>query len=123
MWAMHRTGELNEIEIEEVSSKLVSSAGSCGAMETASTMALMTETLGIMLPGGAAIPAVLGDRYCHAELTGARAVEIAEENLIPDKIMTAQSIANSLRILHAIGGGHQRPDPYDPHRRKIRHQS
>ncbi|MBT3906506.1 MAG: dihydroxy-acid dehydratase [Rhodospirillaceae bacterium] len=104
MWAMHRAGELDEQEIEEVGSKLVPSAGSCGVMGTASTMALMTETLGMMLPGGAAIPAVLGDRYRHAELTGARAVEIAEEDLVPETIMTAQSIANSLRVLHAIGG-------------------
>lgn len=104
MWAMHRAGELDEQEIEEVGSKLVPSAGSCGVMGTASTMALMTEALGMMLPGGAAIPAVLGDRYRHAELTGVRAVEIAEENLTPDKIMTAQSVANSLRVLQATGG-------------------
>jgi dihydroxy-acid dehydratase len=104
LWAMHRAGEIGEREIEELSAKLVPTAGTCGIMGTASTMAMMSEALGMMLPGGAAIPAVHADRLRHAEATGARAVGLASENLTPDKIMTPEAFANAFRVLLAIGG-------------------
>jgi len=83
---------------------LVPSAGTCGVMGTASTLACMTEAMGMMLPGGATIPAVLADRLRHAETAGGRAVAMAAEGLTPDKIMTPEALANGLRILLAIGG-------------------
>lgn len=101
---MHRAGEIGEREIEELSAKLVPTAGTCGIMGTASTMAMMSEALGMMLPGGATIPAVHADRLRHAEATGARAVGLASENLTPDKIMTPEAFANAFRVLLAIGG-------------------
>jgi dihydroxy-acid dehydratase len=104
LWAMHRAGEIGEREIEELSAKLVPTAGTCGIMGTASTMAMMSEALGMTLPGGAAIPAVHADRLRHAEATGARAVGLASENLTPDKIMTPEAFANAFRVLLAIGG-------------------
>ncbi len=103
-WAMHRAGEVDEGEIEEIGGKLAPTAGTCMVMGTASTMACMTEALGMMLPGGAAIPAVAADRLRHAEAAGARAVELAGEGLTPDKIMTPEAIANAFRIMLAIGG-------------------
>lgn len=103
-WAQYRAGEISTEEISEITNELVPSAGSCGVMGTASTMACMTEAMGMMLPGGAAIPAVMADRLRHAESAGRRAVEMAAEGLTPDKIMTSESLANSLRILLAIGG-------------------
>ena len=103
-WASYRAGEVNGEEIEEITNNLVPSGGTCGVMGTASTIACMTEALGMMLPGGATIPAVLADRLRHAEIAGTRAVAMAGENLTPDKILTTSSLANALRILLAIGG-------------------
>ena len=73
-------------------------------MGTASTMACMTEALGMMLPGGATIPAVHADRERFAERTGRRAVEIAAENLRPERLMTPDAFHNALLTLQAIGG-------------------
>jgi dihydroxy-acid dehydratase len=73
-------------------------------MGTASTMALCSEALGMMLPGGACIPAVLAERMRNAEATGARAVGIAKERLAPDRIMTPAAFENALRVLLAVGG-------------------
>jgi dihydroxy-acid dehydratase len=73
-------------------------------MGTASTMALVAEALGMMLPGGAAIPAVHADRLRHAESTGERAVALASERLLPSQIMTRRSMTNALRVLQAVGG-------------------
>jgi len=104
LWGKHRAGEIDEKEITEISGQLVPSIGFCGVMGTASTMACMTEALGMMLPGGATIPAVHSDRMRHAEAAGRRAVAMVKENLTPDKIITPKSIANALRALMAIGG-------------------
>ncbi|MFC5357629.1 IlvD/Edd family dehydratase [Azospirillum himalayense] len=104
LWGKHRAGEISAAEIQELTGKLAPAAGTCMVMGTASTMALMTEAMGMMLPGGAAIPAVHADRLRHAEATGARAVAMAAEGLTPDKIMTPAALANALRVLHAVGG-------------------
>jgi dihydroxy-acid dehydratase len=58
----------------------------------------------MMLPGGAAIPAVYSNRLRHAQAAGARAVGMANEDLTPDRIMTPAAFENALRVLLAIGG-------------------
>jgi dihydroxy-acid dehydratase len=103
-WARFRAGEIDQQEINEVNEKLAPTAGTCMVMGTASTMALCTEAMGMMLPGGAAIPAVMADRIRNAEATGARAVAIAKEGLTPAKIMTPRAFENALRVLLAISG-------------------
>ena len=103
-WADYRAEQIDAQEIEAVTDRLVTSAGTCGVMGTASTMACMTEAMGMMLPGGATIPAVHADRLRHAEQAGARAMSLASEDLTPSRIMTEKSLANALRVLLAIGG-------------------
>lgn len=104
MWGKFRAGEIDEAEIEDISSKLVPTAGTCGVMGTASTMALMTEAMGMMLPGGAAIPAFAADRLRHAEETGTRAVALAKEKVTPDQIITQAALNNAMKTLLAVGG-------------------
>jgi len=103
-WGKYRAGELDEREITEINGALAPSAGTCMVMGTASTMACMTEALGMMLPGGAAVPAVHADRLRAAEATGARAVGLANDKLTPKQIMTPRAFENALRMLLAIGG-------------------
>ena len=79
VWAKFRAGDVDEREINEINAKLAPSAGTCMVMGTASTMALCTEALGMMLPGGACPPAVMAERMRHAEASGARAVGMAKE--------------------------------------------
>ena len=104
LWGQHRAGAIDEAEIEDISGKLAPGPGTCMVMGTASTMALVAEAMGMMLPGGAAIPAVHADRLRHAEATGERAVAIAREELRPSRIMTPRSMQNALRVLQAVGG-------------------
>jgi dihydroxy-acid dehydratase len=103
-WARFRAGDIDQQEIGEINNKLAPSAGTCMVMGTASTMALCTEALGMMLPGGACTPAVMADRIRHAEASGARAVAIAKEKLTPAKIMTPEAFENALRVLLAVSG-------------------
>ncbi|CAN0533252.1 unnamed protein product, partial [Ectocarpus sp. 8 AP-2014] len=103
-WGEYRGGRIDDEEINQIEGRLVPTAGTCGVMGTASTMACMTEALGMMLPGGATIPAVAADRLRHAEAAGARAMKMAEEGLTPSKIITPKSLENALRVLLTIGG-------------------
>ena len=93
-----------QAEIDAVEGRLVTTAGTCAVMGTASTMAAIAEALGMTLPGTAAIPAVHADRLRAAEATGARAVALARSDLTPDKIITAGAIENAARVLLALGG-------------------
>src|SRR5699024_6924061 len=57
-WAEYRAGNHSEDEIDEIESELAITAGTCAVMGTASTMACIAESLGMMLPGSSSIPAV-----------------------------------------------------------------
>jgi dihydroxy-acid dehydratase len=103
-WAMYRAGKVSDEEIHVVEGRLATTAGSCAVMGTASTMACITEALGMCLPGTAAIPAVHADRLRAAEATGALAVRLIGSQLTPDRIVNRKSVENALRVLLAIGG-------------------
>jgi dihydroxy-acid dehydratase len=103
-WGKYRADEIGDEEIAEVNNQLVASVGTCSVMGTASTMACVTEALGMMVPGGATPPAVTADRIRVAEQTGATAVALAKAGLKPDRIMTGKAFENALRVLLAIGG-------------------
>ncbi len=103
-WAKYRAGEVTPTEIGEIEGNLATTAGTCGVMGTASTMASIAEALGMILPGSAAIPAIHADRLRAAEATGRAAMHLAETGLTPDRIVTPHSVENALRVLMAIGG-------------------
>jgi len=103
-WAKYRAGGLSATEIQEIEGNLATTAGTCAVMGTASTMASIAETLGMTLPGTAAIPAVHADRLRAAEASGRRAVALAAAKLRPSQIITGKSVENALRVLLAIGG-------------------
>jgi dihydroxy-acid dehydratase len=103
-WTKYRAGEIGAPDIQAVEERLVTTAGTCAVMGTASTMAAIAEALGMTLPGTAAIPAVHADRLRAGAATGARAVALAQSDLTPDKIITSKSIENAARVLLALGG-------------------
>ena len=99
-----RAGRIGEEQWAEVEGCISRSAGHCTVMGTASTMAAMAESLGMMLPGGAAIPAVDSRRYQLAEASGRRIVEMVREDLSVSKILTREAFENAVRTDMAIGG-------------------
>jgi dihydroxy-acid dehydratase len=104
LWSAYRAGELTEAEIAEVEASLCFTGGTCMVMGTASTMACLTETLGLMLPGGAAIPHAAGQRLAHAAAAGRRAVAMIREGLTPSRILSKASFSNALVVLAALSG-------------------
>jgi dihydroxy-acid dehydratase len=103
-WARFRAGTIDRAEIDAVEGRLATTAGTCAVMGTASTMACIAETLGMALPGTAAIPAVHADRLVAAEASGTLAVRLATHPIVPREVITPKSVENALRILLALGG-------------------
>lgn len=103
-WGKFRAEEIDSDEVADVNNQLVASVGTCSVMGTASTMACLTEALGMSLPGAATPPAVTSDRMRIAELTGAQAVKMAQDRLTIDRILTPDAFENAMRVLLAIGG-------------------
>lgn len=104
LWAQFRAGDIDDLEIAEANNELVPTVGTCGVMGTASTMALMTEALGLMAPAGACAPAVTAARKRIATQTGRIAVDIAQSGLNPRAFLDDRSVHNALATLLAVGG-------------------
>ncbi len=103
-WAMYRAGTVSAERIGEIEGRLATTAGTCGVMGTASTMACIAETLGMIPLGHGSIPAVHADRLRAAEEAGALAVRLIANPIKPSQIITAESVENALRVLLALGG-------------------
>jgi dihydroxy-acid dehydratase len=103
-WAKYRAGSVDSDEIETVEGRLSVTAGTCAVMGTASTMACIAETLGMSLPGTAAIPAVHADRLVAAEESGKAAVALIHRPIRPSEVITQKSVENAYRVLMAVGG-------------------
>ncbi len=103
-WGKYRGGEIESDEIETIEGRLAVTSGTCAVMGTASTMACIAETLGIALPGSAAIPSVHSARLLAAEASGRAAMALVEKPVLPRQLVTEKSVANALRVLMAVGG-------------------
>jgi dihydroxy-acid dehydratase len=103
-WAAYRAGRVTAERIGEIEGRLATTAGTCGVMGTASTMACIAETLGMVPLGHGSIPAVHADRLRAAEEAGTLAVKLITAPIRPSEIITAASVENALRVLLALGG-------------------
>jgi dihydroxy-acid dehydratase len=99
-----RKGEMSQRELAELETCACPGPGSCQGMYTANTMACVTESLGMSLPGCATALAVSGEKRRIAFESGKRVVGLVKENLTPRKIMTKNAFENAIRIDMALGG-------------------
>jgi len=103
-WAQYRAGELTDEEILEVEQSLCATGGTCMVMGTASTMAAVTEALGLMVPGGASPPHPTGERLLRCLESGRCAVQLAKQEICPSDILSRDSFLNAITVLTALGG-------------------
>lgn len=99
-----KTGKMSQEDYLLAESCMSRSAGHCMTMGTASTMACMVESLGLTLPGAAAIPAVDSRKKVLAHLSGRRIVEMVKENLRLSDILTREAFENAIKVNAAVGG-------------------
>ncbi len=99
-----RAGTLDPQAFLAAESAMIRSRGHCNTMGTASTVACVTEALGMTLPGNAGLPAPDSRLLELAHLAGNRIVGMVEEDLTPSRILSPGSFRNAILTLGAIGG-------------------
>ena len=102
--AMCARGEISEEKFKWYKHHACPSCGACSFMGTASTMQIMAESLGLMLPGTALLPAMCEDLRTAAERAGKQAMFLAEKNLRPHDMVTMESFENAIMVHAAISG-------------------
>lgn len=104
LYARLKRGEISREEYRFHSLTAVPCAGACNFLGTAVTMQILTEALGMALPGSACCPTTASEYEKLAYETGARAAEIIKEEIKAGAIITAQAMENALMV-HAAAGG------------------
>jgi dihydroxy-acid dehydratase len=99
-----RAGKLSEKDFLDSESAMIRSTGHCNTMGTASTMGLLSEVLGLTVPGTAGLPAPDSRLLERAHETGRRAVEMALSGRRPSQVLTRASFHNAIVALAALGG-------------------
>jgi dihydroxy-acid dehydratase len=125
LWGKYRAGEIDDVEIEAVNGRLAPSVGTCMVMGTASTMACITEALGLSLPMSATIPGAAcralsvrrsqrQGRRRDGEGQGTEAQRVPDQGLVPQ---CAGRAAGDRRLDQRAHSSHRDRQPHrTPHR-------
>jgi len=103
------TGEIDRAAFIKLVASAAPSTGYCNTMGTATTMNSLAETLGMALPGSAAIPAPHRDRQECAYESGRQIVEMIHADRKPSDILTREAFINAIRVNSALGGSTNAP--------------
>jgi dihydroxy-acid dehydratase len=97
-------GTMSETALCELEGCAMPGCGSCQGLYTANTMACMTESMGMSLPGCAATPAVDAGKLRLARQTGEAIMPLVKMGIKPRDIITKESLRNAIRVDMALGG-------------------
>src|SRR5688572_1425448 len=98
-------GDMQEKELNELERACLPTLGSCPGQFTANTMAMVSETLGLALPGSATLPAVSSERKALAQRAGSIVLDILKNNgPLPRELVTKKSLENAAAAVAATGG-------------------
>jgi len=97
-------GKISIEELKKIEDNACPSAGSCGGMFTANTMASISEIIGLALPGSASPPAENDRREKIVYDTGKACVNLLEIGIKPSDILTFEAFENAITMLNAVGG-------------------
>jgi dihydroxy-acid dehydratase len=101
---MHATGTMSDDDLHELECAACPSAGACGGQFTANTMAMVSEVIGLALPGSAGSPAPYEERDRFAVESGRAVMNLIERNIRPRDIVTLRSLENAAVLVGATGG-------------------
>lgn len=98
-----QAGQMSEDELCEIENSACPTCGSCAGMFTANSMNCLTECIGMALPGNGTIPEPMSERIRLAKQTGIQIIELFQNDITPDKILTEDAFMNSLVVDMALG--------------------
>ena len=101
---LHSVGKMSNEDLDQLEQVACPSAGACGGMFTANTMATVSEAIGLALPysAGAPAPYEIRDRFCMA--AGEKVMELVARNIRPRDIVTLKALENAATVVAASGG-------------------
>jgi dihydroxy-acid dehydratase len=100
----YAAGKLSAEDLRIMELNAIPGPGTCGGLYTANTMGMISEALGVALPGSASPPAVDAERVRFAKETGKALLHLMEIGLKPRDIMTFEAFENAITVLMASGG-------------------
>ena len=100
----YRRGEIDDATLARLEAEACPGEGSCQGLYTANTMACLTETMGMSLPGCATALAGMSKKRHLGYATGQRIVELVRKGITARKIMTRTAFENAIRVDLALGG-------------------
>ena len=103
-WTEKRAGNITDDDWNEIEGGIARSFGTCMVMGTAATMMAIAEALGLSLPGASSIPAADSNHPRMCTNAGRRIVDMVWEDLTPNKILSAASFDNAIKVHMAMGG-------------------
>ncbi|MBA4131353.1 MAG: dihydroxy-acid dehydratase [Hyphomicrobium sp.] len=101
---MHSAGKMSGEDLHELECVACPSAGACGGQFTANTMAMVSEAIGLALPGSAGSPAPYEERDSFAVASGKAVMRLVASQLRPRDIATRKAFENAATIVAATGG-------------------
>ena len=101
---MHSAGHMSDADLHELECAACPSAGACGGQFTANTMAMVSEAIGLALPGSAGSPAPYEERDRFAVDSGRAVMRLLELKLRPRDIVTREALENAAVVVGATGG-------------------
>lgn len=102
--AQYERGEITEEKFTYYKHNACPSCGACSFMGTASTMQVMSEALGIAMPGTALVPVTLDQLKINAKVAGEHVLKLIDMNIKPSDIMTKKAFENAIMVHAAIAG-------------------
>jgi dihydroxy-acid dehydratase len=100
----HSAGKMSEKDLHELECVACPSAGACGGQFTANTMAMVSEAIGLALPGSAGAPAPYESRDEYALASGKAVMRLIADGLRPRDIATREAFENAATLVAATGG-------------------
>jgi len=107
MWAMGAAverGELPREELERAQAMACPTCGACQFMGTASPGQVLSEALGLALPGSALIPTPMTRHLRNARMAGKQVLRLIAEDITPRRILTREAFENAIMLHAAVGG-------------------
>ena len=100
----YQTGKLSLDELVSLENVACPSVGSCAGMYTANTMGAVGEAIGMSLPGSASPPAENERKKQVCFESGKAIMNLIENNIRPEDILTFEAFENAISLVNAIGG-------------------
>lgn len=99
-----RSGTLDDAGWREFETQVSCGVGTCNVMGTATTMAVITEVIGMSLPGSSLVAAASAARTSLAEQTGRQIVARTLAGITPSRLIDVTALRDAFRALCAVGG-------------------